>query len=1612
LNQAAQFRDRGFGPTYCWAFCLLIWFLCGAELFGLPQHLGDLDEDGQATVLDVVRLLNHVTGAVPLSPELLPFADVNQDGFITELDAQLIADAVLQHTPLPDVPLTRVLSSSPFNGEGDVSVTRKTILRFNFPLADTTLIGTNVLYAEFGGRRLLSRAELSSDRQKVTLFYLEPMPGGARVRVTFNADGLKDFMGRLLDADGDGVAGGAAIIDFDTANTAPQAGTAITGRIFAAELVPGPGNPSTSMNKPLEGVTITVDGMEETMRTTTDAQGNFQLNPCPVGRFFVHVDGRTAVGSHWPAGDYYPVLGKAWQAVAGRTDNLAAGTGTIYLPLVKAGSLQDVSPTKDTTISFPSSVVSNNPALAGVSITVPANSLYSDDGGRGGQVGIAPVPSDRLPEPLPPGLVHSIDISIQTSGPMNFDRPVPVRFPNLPDPVTGQKLPPGAKSALWSFNHDTGKWEIAGPMTVTADGNYVETDPGVGVRQPGWHGTMPGTEGKFKPPPPKKDPCQGVTTSQIIDTVVDVGVAAVKCVAEFTHVSDGLKQLFNIASEAKKLYDNVQKISDDAKAGKPVKYARDAMKTVQSGKKIFLAGYKLLFNDSPQSPINLVKASLKCAESIASLLDSLCGRFVKGGDGPCSSSIWLQITCIGVGEVKTALVAINNALDKLNKFVEGQAVLLTCSAIDFVATQLGLPPVQEPALRSLSSPPPPPLSDDEPVPPAIIAQIDELAAAAKVMSDGLQSAADLAQAITQFSDKVQSVQDSLTKFYYEQVGSPPNAYYLVEIQGREIRGRTSSQGQIDLILAGDADYTLSIFDPLHGLLGVVHGHTAPNGVPTEIPLPEFQVPDDLTDTDHDGLPDVFERIVGTDPNNPDTNGDGILDGAEIAQGLDPLGGSALSTGIVATAPTPGKAVDICAINDMAVVAELSAGVSVFNVFSGLTPTLVAQVPTPGQARAVSCTGNLIAVADDTAGLAVIDINDPPASKIIHQATLGSVAQAVDTAGNLAFVGLTSGLLVSVDMLSGNVIDRLPLGSGAINDVVFNGDNLYALTDSKLHTVSVEAGALALAGSVDAPGGTAGYRRRLFVGGGIAYGMFPRGYNVFGVTDPTKPTLLTTINTAQGGWRQLVSNGSGIGLATLGATPQDLPAVDLSLYNLGPDGLANQFVTTFPTPGVAYAVSIYNGTAYVADGDSGLQVINYLPYDTKHVPPTISLSASFSLAPPSAEEGKLERITANVFDDVQVRAVEFYVDGKRVGTAAKFPFELRFVTPLLSADKASFTLQAKAIDTGGNATSTPEFVVNLTRDKTPPHVLRKTFPSLHSIAGSIDTVTIYFSKPIDPATITSATVQVIDAGPDKVLGTKDDVVHAASLSYRDNLNAVLVGFGTNLPPGHYQMLVKPPLADLAGNQLAAVFRSDFWVIAGQDSDHDGIPDDVEIQLGLDPFNSDTNGDGIPDGMEDYDHDGLPNAAEILLGLDPKNPHTLDPKILDGDLDLDGDGLSNRREILAGTDPLVADTDGDGWNDEAEVTAGSDPLDPNSKPSMLVSAAPLVRIGLAQFSSEGAGAGLTVAQPPLKIGVGGFMDNLGGGVTVARPPLKIGVPGFGTDLGLTVGQPPLKMKFLTQ
>ncbi|MFT5127742.1 MAG: hypothetical protein ACI8W8_001349 [Rhodothermales bacterium] len=73
--------------------CTLILLLLANSAFA--QFAGDIDEDGFATAIDVVRLSNHLNGSVLLSADRLRLADVDQNAIVDADDLTALADAVV-----------------------------------------------------------------------------------------------------------------------------------------------------------------------------------------------------------------------------------------------------------------------------------------------------------------------------------------------------------------------------------------------------------------------------------------------------------------------------------------------------------------------------------------------------------------------------------------------------------------------------------------------------------------------------------------------------------------------------------------------------------------------------------------------------------------------------------------------------------------------------------------------------------------------------------------------------------------------------------------------------------------------------------------------------------------------------------------------------------------------------------------------------------------------------------------------------------------------------------------------------------------------------------------------------------------------------------------------------------------------------------------------------------------------------------------------------------------------------------------------------------------------------------------------------------------------------
>jgi hypothetical protein len=125
-------------------------------------------------------------------------------------------------------------------------------------------------------------------------------------------------------------------------------------------------------------------------------------------------------------------------------------------------------------------------------------------------------------------------------------------------------------------------------------------------------------------------------------------------------------------------------------------------------------------------------------------------------------------------------------------------------------------------------------------------------------------------------------------------------------------------------------------------------------------------------------------------------------------------------------------------------------------------------------------------------------------------------------------------------------------------------------------------------------------------------------------------------------------------------------------------------------------------------------------------------------------------------------------------------------------------------------------------------------------------------------------------------------------------------------GTYEMELV--VTDEAGNQNSVSFTLTVLPL-DHDRDDDGIPDLIEVEIGLDQ-------DDGSDASGDMDSDGLTNLEEHNLGTDIDNSDT------------DGDGMPDAWENDHGLDPLVYssenDEDGDGRSDLEEYLDGDDPL----------------------------------------------------------------------------------------
>ena len=195
------------------------------------------------------------------------------------------------------------------------------------------------------------------------------------------------------------------------------------------------------------------------------------------------------------------------------------------------------------------------------------------------------------------------------------------------------------------------------------------------------------------------------------------------------------------------------------------------------------------------------------------------------------------------------------------------------------------------------------------------------------------------------------------------------------------------------------------------------------------------------------------------------------------------------------------------------------------------------------------------------------------------------------------------------------------------------------------------------------------------------------------------------------------------------------------------------------------------------------------------------------------------------------------------------------------------ITAADMDASGSLTAADlDAIRDVLLERFPPAVVAST-PANLAVLSQLDGIDLTFNKHYHDNGSVADGIGLFEAGPDRHLGTADDVsipgsVTAAPPALGFDLTAP-AGLGLANGPGTYGLRAGPPIADFQGRAMLP-FAEKFLVPGDdplRDSDFDGIPDLDEIANGTNPLLVDSDGDLADDWLERQ------------LGSDPNDPASI-------------------------------------------------------------------------------------------------------------------------------------------
>ena len=576
-----------------------------------------------------------------------------------------------------------------------------------------------------------------------------------------------------------------------------------------------------------------------------------------------------------------------------------------------------------------------------------------------------------------------------------------------------------------------------------------------------------------------------------------------------------------------------------------------------------------------------------------------------------------------------------------------------------------------------------------------------------------------------------------------------------------LRTKSDNRGNFQLFLPPEQFYRFSAFDPVTGLIGTSSGLTPQSGRNINLSGSAVFAASTAADRDYDGLPDDIELAVGSNPNRPDTNRDGIDDYTALQRGIDLLGKNALPLGIVSSiAPlNNGYVRNVVAKQDIAYLAAESGGFQIVDFTRIEQPTIVSSIPSSilgGNAialanQSIDANTELTAIVTNNGKLAIVtDRNRPIVEASLD---LGGIGTSIDIVDRFAYIGLNNGQVAIVDLIGHQLIERFNAGS-SIKQVIGRGNTLYILNNDSFAAYNIKTNFISppllslvnLAGAAVSVGNDRAY---------ITTNGFIPGGDSFITLDISNPQqirkLPTTSNVNLFGKGAIVDNGSG-NVLVAGNALTTIDDLKLDLYNNTNGNFS--FIREFDTPGTVSKIWIQDGLALIADGGGGLSIFNYLEPDTADVAPTLSILPQGVVNNNIAESQRI-RVEIRAVDDVQVRNVSLNVNGQNLTPDGSAPFIFYIDVLPLSSGIDSLQLEAIATDMGGNSTTSKLKLNIVTADAIAPQIIGAT-PSGSSVAQLRD-FSLIFDKSVTLNNSDGRAIRLVEAGIDRIFNTPDNLL---------------------------------------------------------------------------------------------------------------------------------------------------------------------------------------------------------------------------------------------------------------